>query len=184
MAFLSAFDDGTTQLDLFRRWPEIAVPLGKLVQQLLRDGPFSNEQAELIFAFTSGVNGCRYCYGIHKRTAEVFGIGEGLLDTLLDDIDAAAVDARMKPILRYARKLTLSPSKIVQADVDAILAAGWDDTAFHYATSICAAANYFNRILDGHGIHATPEYWKESGERLTRTAYDDLPGLGIEMNDQ
>lgn len=179
MPFLPAFDENTTQLDLFRRWPEIAKPLGKLAQQLLRASPFSNEQAELIFAFTSGVNSCRYCYGIHKRTAEVFGMAEGLLDALLDDTDTAPVEDRMKPILRYARKLTLSPSKIVQKDVDAILAAGWDDTAFHYATSICAAANYFNRILDGHGIHATPEYWKGAGERLTRTAYDDLPGLGV-----
>ena len=177
MPFLPSFDANTTQLDLFRLWPEIARPLGELVQQLLRNSPFGNAGAELIFAYASGVNGCRYCYGIHRHTAEAFGIEEGLLERLLEDVDSSEVEERMKPVLRYVRKLTLTPSRIVQADVDAVLDAGWDATAFHYATSICAVANYFNRVLDGHGIHATPEYWKKAGERLVETPYDNLPEM-------
>lgn len=180
MPFLPEFDEKTTQRDLFRRWPHLARSVNGLAQQLLREGPFTAAQAELIFSFTSGVNACRYCYNIHRLTAERLGIEGNLLETLLDDIDAAPVEERMKPILRYARKLTETPARIVQADVDAILAAGWNAGAFHYATSICALANYFNRILDGHGIQADASYWKESSARLAEKGYSDLKALGVE----
>jgi len=36
MAFLPSFDEKTTQLKIFERWPEISQPLGELTQQLLR----------------------------------------------------------------------------------------------------------------------------------------------------
>jgi len=174
MPFLPSFEESATQLDIFRRWPEIARPLGELAQQFMRNGPFNNAQAELIFAYTSGVNACQYCYGIHKRTAEMFGVKEGLLESLLEDLDSSPIEASMKPILRFVRKLTQSPAKMMQTDVDAILEADWDETAFHYAISICALANYFNRILDAHGIHATPEYHAAAADRLSRIAYNDL----------
>lgn len=171
MAFLPSFDEKTTQLKIFERWPEISLPLGELTQQLLREGPFSKDQAELIFSFISGVNACEYCHNIHRLTAEIFGIDKGLLESLLDDIDTANVDEKLKPILRYVRKLTETPYKIVQTDVDAILEAGWSETEFHYATSICAIANYYNRIIDGHGIQLNEEYLEQSAKRLSTLSY-------------
>jgi uncharacterized peroxidase-related enzyme len=69
---------------------------------------------ELIAAIVSGLNACRYCYGVHNETAKAFGVDEGLMQSLLDDFDHAAVDARLRPILDYARVLTLTPTRATQ----------------------------------------------------------------------
>lgn len=171
MPFLKNFPDDATQTAVFERWPELAKPLGQLAQQLLRDGPLPKEQAELIFAFTSGVNACQYCYNIHRHVAQNFGIAEHLFEALMDDIDSAPVDEKLKPVLRFVRKLTETPTKMVQADADAMFAAGWNDDEFQYAISICAAANYFNRILEGHGMKGDPSLWEQRGKLLTSCDY-------------
>ena len=45
----------------------------------------------------------------------------------LIDLDASAVDDKLKPVLRFVKKLTETPSRMMQADVDAIFDAGWDE---------------------------------------------------------
>lgn len=57
---------------------------------------------ELIAAYVSGLNACGYCHGIHTAVAEAFGIAEGTFAGLLDDLDTAPVDERLRPLLRYA----------------------------------------------------------------------------------
>ena len=47
------------------------------------------------------------------------GVAAGTVDALMDDIDKAAVDDRLKPILHYAGKLTRQPAGLTQADADA-----------------------------------------------------------------
>jgi uncharacterized peroxidase-related enzyme len=49
----------------------------------------------------------------------------------------------------YAEKLTLSPSEIVEADITALRAAGFNDRAIHDATQVIGYFNYINRIADG-----------------------------------
>ena len=51
-------------LDIFRRHPEIAEPLHDLAEMLMR-GPssFSAGERELMAAFISRLNGCRFCEG-------------------------------------------------------------------------------------------------------------------------
>jgi uncharacterized protein YciW len=53
-----------------------------------------------------------------------WGIEDGLLDRLLDDLESAPIEQRLKPLLAFVRKLTLTPAQITQADADAVFAAG------------------------------------------------------------
>src|SRR5262249_12097622 len=92
---------------------------------LRRPSPFTEGERELIAAYVSGLNHCRYCHGVHSATAELLGIKRELVDSRID-IDGADVDPKMRPVLRYARKLTQQPSSLTQADADAIFAAGWE----------------------------------------------------------
>jgi hypothetical protein len=59
----------------------------------------------------------------------------------MDDVDLAPVDERLKPILRYVRKLTETPSRIRKADADAVYHAGWSDEALLHAVAICAISS-------------------------------------------
>jgi AhpD family alkylhydroperoxidase len=79
-------------------------------------------ERELIAAYVSGLNACRYCHGVPTATARAFGIGEGTLGALLADVTTAPVAEPMKPILRYVGKLTLTPAKITHEDAEAVLA--------------------------------------------------------------
>jgi AhpD family alkylhydroperoxidase len=72
--------------------------------------PLSPGERELIAAFVSGVNSCRYCHGAHSLVARAFGVDEAVLATSLDNIEEAAVDGRLKPVLRYVRKLPRRPA--------------------------------------------------------------------------
>jgi uncharacterized peroxidase-related enzyme len=80
--------------------------------------PLTPAHKELIAAYVSGLNACQYCYGVHSQTAQAFGMGEGVLEALLADVDSADVEERLKPLLRYARKLTLEPTRMTQVDRD------------------------------------------------------------------
>ncbi len=93
-------------------------PIIEMHQVLMRsdDSPFTIAQRELLAAFVSGTNSCNYCTGAHSATAMEFGVEESLITSLLEDIETADVDDKMKPVFRYLKKLTLTPTKMVQAD--------------------------------------------------------------------
>ncbi len=152
MPFLSGIGDETVVADIFNWSPEACQCISEWHQIVMRgDSPLSVEERELIVAYTSGVNSCELCYGVHQLVAERFGVKEGVFEALVDDIDSAPVDEKMKPLLRYARKLTLEPAKMVQADAQAVFDAGWSEQALHDAINIICMANFMNRIVPGHG---------------------------------
>ena len=158
---------------IMRRYPAQAIPLLELSEILLREGDcgFSSEQRELIAAYASGINNCTYCYNTHKATAEAFGVDEELLDAMVLDLETSAVDEKLKPVLRFVAKLTKSPSRMVQADADAIFEAGWDEDCFHFAVMICGLFNMMNRLLDGYGVKSTPELRLSRGKMLAESGY-------------
>ena len=102
-------DDAVVK-DAFDAFPATSQPLRDYHDALLRGpSPFTEGERELIAGYVSGLNACTYCHGVHSATAEAYGIAEGLLSNLLDDVEQAPIDARMKPVLAYVRKLTLTP---------------------------------------------------------------------------
>lgn len=158
---------------VMRRYPDQAIPLMEMTEVVMRTGDcaFTPEQRELIAAYASGINSCTFCYSTHKATAEAFGIDEDLLESLLTDLDGSPVDDRMKPVLRYVKKLTETPSKMVQADADAIFDAGWDEDCFHFTVMICAMFNMYNRIMDGYGVRNTADFRQTRGAMLADAGY-------------
>ena len=158
---------------VMKRYPDQGIPLIELSEIIMRTGEceFSSQEREIIAAFASGTNACTYCYNTHKATAEAFGVDESLLKRLLDDVDTSPVDEKLKPVLRYVKKLTESPSKMIQADVDAIFDAGWNEDSFHFAVMICALFNMMNRIMDGYGIENTAEFRQSRGVMLAEHGY-------------
>ena len=174
MSFLASIPEAEESVSaVLKRYPDHAIPLTQLTQIVMRTGEcaFTHPQRELIAAYASGTNDCTYCYNSHRATAEAFGVEEGLLNSMLDDLDASAVDEKLKPVLRYVGKLTATPSRMVQSDVDAIFEAGWDEDSFHYAVMICALFNFYNRLMDGYGVENTPEFRESRGRMLAETGY-------------
>ncbi|HSG68255.1 MAG TPA: carboxymuconolactone decarboxylase family protein [Bacteroidales bacterium] len=143
-------------------------PLMQLHEILMRssDSPLSMAQRELIAAYVSGILSCNYCAGIHTRVAENFGINDGLMRELLEDIDTADIDDSFKPILHFVRKSTLTPSQVVPADSQAVFDAGWSERGLYDALMVSCTFNFMNRLVDGIGLQVDPGQYADSADML------------------
>lgn len=144
---------------------------------LRSDSQLTAKDKELIAAYVSGLNACQYCYGVHKETAMAFGVPESLIEALLADLDSAPVDARLKPVLAYAKVLTLAPTRALQSHVDEILAAGWTERDLHDAILTTCLFNFMNRLLEGHGVKGSADLYQARGQALQASGYAPLLGM-------
>ena len=61
-------------------------------------------------------------------------------------------------LVRYAEKLTRTPSDMTEADVSELRRAGYDDVAIHDAIQVVSYFNYINRIADAVDVEFEPEF--------------------------
>jgi uncharacterized peroxidase-related enzyme len=149
-------------------------------QQILRgDSPLSIAERELIAAFVSRLNHCRYCYETHRETAVNFGVSGELIDSLAADPNVMDAPEHLRPLLLYARKLTLDQTSMGAEDADAVRDAGWSERALHDLILVTAMFNFMNRFVHGHGIHAGPQQWKASGRYLFEQGYSSVVEAGL-----
>lgn len=174
MTFLQKLGANARVFDAFQAWPQLYGPVAALSQAALRDAPstLTAGERELVGAFVSRLNQCEYCYRVHNSAVNAFGIPHDLVDQLHADIASAPVEDRLKPLLRYVRKLTTEQSRMTRADADAVLAAGWTEDDLNLAVCICALFNFMNRLVHGLGIEEDPAYSLAAGPRLRELGYD------------
>jgi uncharacterized peroxidase-related enzyme len=167
--------DGTVRHVMMNQ-PARYLPIGgTFTQHVLRGpSPFTVAERELIAAYVSGLNQCQYCHGAHKAFAVDNGVDPDLFESLMTDIDAAPVDKKMRPVLRYAKKLTLSPARMAQTDADAVFAAGWDEQALGDVVAVTALFNFFNRIVEGHGVRGSDAIWTRAAKMIRETGYESF----------
>ena len=155
--------------DVFSHW----IRMG---QEVMRgEGPLSEGEREMIATFVSSLNACEFCYNSHKPTMEALGIEGSLVEALAKDIDTAPIDDKMKPILKFCKKLTLTPSHITRADADAVYAAGWDEDALFNAVAVTCRFNFMNRLTLAYGLEPMDEEAAkaQSDQRLAQ-GYDGM----------
>lgn len=138
---------------VFRSFPEKLAPWCEYESLVMRgESDLSASERELIAAYVSGLNSCSYCHDAHTAFAHAYGIDPKLIEALMDDLETAPVDVRLKPILAYVGKLTLSPSRMIEGDAKAVYDAGWSEAALFDAIQVCAVFNLVNRLVEGTGI--------------------------------
>jgi uncharacterized peroxidase-related enzyme len=153
MSYLPSSPDLTNIAAMLGKYPRRGILFFKLLEDIKSNSsPLNRSMRELIITYTSGLNQCDFCYNAHKAVSEQLGIDEKVFDQLKAGIDSAQVDERLKPVLRYVKKLTLTPDRITQADAQQIFAAGWDENVFLDVIFLCAVVNCMNRFVSGLGI--------------------------------
>ena len=71
MPFLASLPEKGTLLDVVIALPEESHTLIDYHEVLLRGpSPFTEAERELISAYVSGINHCRYCHVVHTATTE------------------------------------------------------------------------------------------------------------------
>lgn len=154
MALLPSLPQIASLRDVLQQFPTGMAPLLDYADNVLRgESELTIGERELIAAYVSGLNACAFCHDSHKIYAEAFDIDAGVIEALLNDIETAPLSDRLKPIIRYVKKLNTLPPRLLQSDVDAVLEAGWSEQALFTAIQISGLFNMFNRIVEGTGVN-------------------------------
>ncbi len=186
MPFLKKLSADARVFDAFKTWPHIYDPWTETCQQILRDSPSALTAAdrELIGTYVSKLNQCHYCTSVHNSVAKAYGLDPALVTQLVENVETAPVTEKLRPLLRYVRKLTLDQSRMAQADADAVYAAGWSEDDLHIAIAITALFNFMNRFVHGLGIQEDPAYTLAAGARLKAHGYLGSSRLRKEERDR
>jgi len=164
MSFLPSLPRRTNLSDVMKAFPLAWEQMLDFHDVVLRgESPLSIGERELIAAYVSALNQCHFCYNAHRVYSESYGYAPEVCPAIIDDLASAPIDGRLRPVLAYAGKLTLHPAQVSDADIAAILAAGWDERAVADANKVTALFNYMNRVILGMGVDDFEDYY---GRRL------------------
>jgi uncharacterized peroxidase-related enzyme len=92
---------------------------------------------------------------------------------VLTDYETAPIEPKLRAILAYLEKLTLTPEAIGPEDVAPLRAAGLSDEAIADAVHVCALFNIYDRLADALGweVPASPEFWSAQSRYLLKSGY-------------
>jgi uncharacterized peroxidase-related enzyme len=172
MPFISSLTEDSGAIAVMKLDMATGAPFADYIAaQLLTNNLLSGEDKELMGAYISKLNNCNYTLGIHKTAFKSFGLDASVIDELLRDIDSSSVSEKLKPVLKFAKALTLSPGSISASDASAVLNAGYSEEEFHNIVMTICLFNFTNRMLDGHGVKGNEKLWEERGKELHNSRY-------------
>ena len=172
MPFFPSMPEDATTKHVFTAYPEIYSNWACVSEAILRGpSPLTPAHRELIGAYVSSLNACQYCYGGHRAAAELFGVPPQTIDGLINDLASAPIEGKLRPILAFVKKLTLTPTRMTKADADAVFTAGWDEAALHSAIAVCCLFSFMNRLVEAHGIKADRASFTERGRKHVEMGY-------------
>jgi uncharacterized peroxidase-related enzyme len=126
-------------------------PWIQLLRTVMRgESEWSAGERELFAAFTSRLNTCRYCVGVHLGTTSLL-FDPTITVERLDNWREAGFEPRLVATLGLLEKVTLSPEKVVRSDIEKVGAAGASEAAIVDALYVCFLFNVINRMADALG---------------------------------
>lgn len=153
MPFLPTLPADAGPPTIYNQFPDIYEPWSRMSEALMNGpSPLSQGERELILAFASGAAGCTFVQIAHAEVAYAWGIEKDLVEKLLADFDGTPLEPKLKTLLALVRKLAAEPQAVAQADVDAVLAAGWSEHALHDAVAVAARAAFMHRLIAAYGF--------------------------------
>ena len=153
---------------------ETATPMRELAQILLY-GPssLSRGERELIAAYVSELNDCRFCRASHSAAAAHHLGDASLVERVIADFKTAPISPKLKALLVIAQKVQQDGKLVTQLEIRAARAAGATDLEIHDTVLIAAAFCMFARYVDGLDTWQPddPEVYAQIGKRLADEGY-------------
>ena len=115
-------------------------------------------EREMIAVVVSVANDCAYCMAAHGAALRKLTKDPALADAVAADHTTAPIEPRVRAMLDYARKLTLRPTEMTEADVVGLRDAGWNDEDVMDIAEVTGLFNMSNRMASGLGWAPNPEY--------------------------
>jgi uncharacterized peroxidase-related enzyme len=112
----------------------------------LGKGTLSARDRQRIALAVAQVNGCDYCLAAHSAIARMAGL---TADQIRDSRLGAAVDPKADALIRFALRVVEARGRVIDGDLEAVRAAGFDDAAIAEVVANVALSvftNYFNNV--------------------------------------
>ena len=91
---------------------------------------------------------------------------------MLHNLDTSRFDAAHKALFRFLDKINAQCARVTAADFEPLRALGWTDEALYFAITVCALFNFYNRWVDGCGVHAlSDQAHRQGGKRMAAQGY-------------
>lgn len=154
--------------------PETAKPLNELADILLR-GPssLSPGERELMAAYVSAQNDCRYCHSIHGAVAAHHLGNEALVVDVKSDPERSQITPKLKALLAIAGKVQQGGKNVGEPEIARARREGATDLEIHDTVLIAAMFCMCNRYVDGLATWAPddPDFYRARGAKLAVGGY-------------
>ena len=103
---IPSLPEGAGLAEVYRAFPDKMAPLSEYQNRVMRGASdLGIAERELIAAYVSGLNACGFCHGAHTVHAKAFGIDVSDIEAMMEDMAAAPVDEKLKPLLAYEQNI-------------------------------------------------------------------------------
>jgi len=126
---------------------------------LVEDTPLDREEVEMIVVTVSGVNDCLYCVVAHGALCRVYAEAPKLADQLATNHRQADLSEQHRAMLDFAVKVTESPERVTDDDIQRLLDAGFTREAVWDVTSVVAFFNLSNRLASVADMRPNDEFY-------------------------
>lgn len=169
--FLNGFSPDIIKVFLYRKefFGDIFQPG---VREVLRgDSEWTFGERELMAAFVSSKNQCRYCTDAHRATAAKF-VGDEVAKAVVESAETAAISDKLRVTLEFLDVLTVSPRSVTKEHIEAMRKAGVSKQAMLDAASVCAHFCIINRLADTFDFRLqTPRQLENEAKALATKHY-------------
>ncbi|MCB2103704.1 MAG: peroxidase-related enzyme [Rhodobacteraceae bacterium] len=125
---------------------------------MLADSGLSKLEREMIAVAVSSLNRCWYCQVAHGAAVRELSGDPVLGEALVMNWRVAPLTAKQRAMLDFAEKLTLSSSRIEEADRQALRDAGFSERDIWDIASVTGFFNMTNRVASATGMEPNPDY--------------------------
>lgn len=144
----------------------------KLTHEVMRGfSEWSVGDRELMAAFVSKVNECKFCIHAHTATATMAYQNKVKVSAVLSDLENAGIEESLKATLRMLSKLTRENDVKVD-DIRAVLSAGVSPEQIKDALAVSFAFNVTDRLANTFGFEVlSPEGFDAGAKFLLKHGY-------------
>ena len=125
---------------------------------LTDETPLEREEVEMLVVTVSGVNDCLYCVVAHGALLRIFADAPTLADQLATNHRTADLSAAHREMLDFAVKLTETPGRVGDADVDRLRDAGFTSEEVWDIASVVSLFNLSNRMATVADMRPNEEF--------------------------
>jgi len=158
--------------------PEQTRPMNELANALLHDeGTLTPGEREMLAAYVSNGNKCKYCATIHTAiAAHQMGGDCSVVHAVLQDPSTAPITEKLKALMNIGDKVREGGLNVTDEDIARARNEGATDAEIHDALLIGASFCMFNRYVDGLATWAPDDLSIYDSIGKTRAAEGYLTG--------